>query len=129
LAQYGEERPGGDAEVEQPGLEAGEAPAVDVSAATDTIALFPSETRAFPLPALPREVSPGPSDSAIAMAGDPPATPFTLSERDGIAVSPAAPAVAAPGPDDFAGEIAHLQALIEGLTRKIEWRTTSVTGR
>jgi hypothetical protein len=40
----------------------------------------------------------------------------------GIVVSPGATAVDPPEPGDFAGEIAHLQALIEGLTQKIEWR-------
>jgi hypothetical protein len=41
----------------------------------------------------------------------------------GMAVSPPATAVDPPGTGDFAGEIAHLQAMIEGLTQKIEWRS------
>ena len=47
----------------------------------------------------------------------------------GIALSPGATAVDSPGTDDFAGEIAQLQALIEGLTQKIEWRIPNVIGR
>lgn len=46
-----------------------------------------------------------------------------------IVVSPGATAVDPPEPGDFAGEIAHLQALIEGLTQKIEWRVHSAGRR
>ena len=47
----------------------------------------------------------------------------------GIAVSPSATALDLPGTVDLADEIAHLQALIRGLTQQIEWRIPSVTGR
>ena len=47
-----------------------------------------------------------------------------------ITVSPGATAVGPPGTGDFADEIVHLQALIEGLTQKIEWRSiANVAGR
>jgi len=168
LAQYAQESLRRDTEVEEAGLEAAELLVVDVSPAADTIALFPSETRAPRPAALTPEMSPTPSDSGLVMAGGPPAALFTLPEPEpilaapsglphswtpgaepqtrpdgedlepssaeaawtsGIAASPTAPAVFAPGTDDFAVEIAHLQALIEGLTQKIEWRIPSVAGR
>jgi hypothetical protein len=46
----------------------------------------------------------------------------------GIVVSPGATAVDLSGADDFAGEIARVQELIEALTQKIEWRIPNVTG-
>ena len=47
----------------------------------------------------------------------------------GIAVSPSATTLDLPGTGDLADEIAHLQALIGGLTQQIEWRIPNVTGR
>ena len=52
------------------------------------------------------------------------------TSTSGIAVSPGATAVDPPATGDFADEIVHLQALIEGLTQKIEWRIIpNVAGR
>lgn len=51
------------------------------------------------------------------------------TSTSGMAVSPPETAGDPPGPGDFAGEIAHLQALIEGLTQKIEWRPHNVARR
>ena len=47
----------------------------------------------------------------------------------GIAMSPSATALDLSGTGDLADEIAHLQALIGGLTQPIEWRIPNVTGR
>jgi hypothetical protein len=47
----------------------------------------------------------------------------------GIAVSPSAIALDSSGTGDLADEIAHLQALIGGLTQPMEWRIPNVTGR
>jgi hypothetical protein len=47
----------------------------------------------------------------------------------GMAVSLGATAADSPGTDDFAAEIAQLQALIEALTQKIDWRIPNVAGR
>jgi hypothetical protein len=51
------------------------------------------------------------------------------TSASGIAASPGAAAVDPSGTGGFADEIAHLQALIEGLTHKIEWRIPDVAGR
>jgi hypothetical protein len=99
LAEYGAEGPQRGPELAEAGLEAGESVAGDVSPATATIDLFPSETSAQPLQALPQDAS----------------------------SSPVAAAVDSSGTDDFADEIALLQALIEELTQKIEWRIPDVT--
>ena len=120
LAQYGAESPRPDTELEEAAFDAGGPPPIDASPATDTIGLFPSEKRAARLPGLPREASPSPSDPGLALPGGPPSTP-------GIVVSPAA--FDPPGTGDFADEIAHLQALIDGLTRKIDWRFPNAAGR
>jgi hypothetical protein len=47
----------------------------------------------------------------------------------GIAVSPMTTGLDAPSTGDLADEIAHLQALIEGLAQKVEWRIPDVPGR
>jgi hypothetical protein len=165
LAQYGVEGPPGDPEFIPVELETGEPVVGDEPPAPATVGLFPSETGAPALSALPPDAF-SPS-FASEFTGEPPAASFTLPEpepfraapvaapeswtpedwvqtpfdgealedsrRDappasGIAVSPGAAAVDAPGTDDLAGEIAQLQALIEALTQKIEWRIPNVTG-
>jgi hypothetical protein len=126
LAQYAAEGLRPDTEFDAAGLEGEEPPAGDASPATETIGQFLSE-RAARLPVFPQEASPSPSpsDSGLDLAGAPPAALFTLPEP------PRATAVDPSGTGDFADEIAHLQALIEGLTKKIEWRIpgSSVAGR
>ena len=165
LAQYGVEGPQRDPEFTEARFEAGEPVVGDVSPAIETVGLFPSETSAPPLPALPPEASSPPSSWEFAV--DPPPALFTLSEPEpfrgvsfpppeswtpgdraqtlsdgedsedfrsdaspaaGIVVSPRASAVDSSGTDDFTGEIARLQELIEALTQKIEWRIPNVTG-
>jgi hypothetical protein len=79
------------------------------------------------------------SSSASSTPGDPAQTRsddedlehsrIEATSTSGVAVSASASAVDLPGAADLAGEIAHLQALIEGLTQTIEWRSPSVTGR
>ena len=166
LAQYGVEGPRTHPEFTEAELEVGEPVMADVSPAPVTVRLFPSETCAPELSALPPEAASPPFDSEL--AGDPPAALFTQRElepfrtpsfsapkswapgdwvqtpSDGeesgdfgcdapsasrIAVSPRAAAVGSPGTDDLADEIAQLQALIEELTQKIEWRIPHVTGQ
>ena len=77
--------------------------------------------------------SPQPStsgDSAQARSGgadlEHSRTEATSTSGSGIAVSPSSAAGDLPGSADLADEIAHLQALIEGLTQKIEWRIPTV---
>jgi hypothetical protein len=87
------------------------------------------EPESFPLAA----------SSASSTPGDPPQTRsddedleharIEVTSTSGVAASASATAVDLAGAADLAGEIAHLQALIEGLTQTIEWRIPSVTGR
>ena len=88
-------------------------------------ALFPlPETEPFPADASPPPASWTPVDKAETPS-DVEDFEYAWSEAtsvSGIVVSPGAIAVDPPEARDFAGEIAHLQALIEGLTQKIEWR-------
>jgi hypothetical protein len=168
LAQYGAESPRPDTEFEEAGREADEPRALDVSPATDLVALFPSETHAAGLPAFRQEASPSSSDAGLADVAVPPAALFTLPEPEpvratsssplesgipvhdaptafddecfehsrseaastsGVAVSPGAAAVDPSGARGLADETAHLQALIEGLTQKIEWSLPNPIGR
>ena len=119
LAQYGAESLRPATGFEEAELDAGGLPPIDASPPTDTIGLFPSERRAARLPGFPPEVPPSPSDPGLALIGGPPSTSGIASPN---AFDP-------PGTGDFADEIAHLQALIEGLTRKIDWRIPNAARR
>ena len=129
LAQYGREDPRSDTESEEAALEASEPRAEDASPAADTIGLFPSETLAAPLPALPREAPPVDGARGASDGGDFEQSWSDATSTSGIAVSPGATVVDPPVRGDLADEIANLQTLIEGLTQELEWRRPSVTGR
>ena len=101
LSQYGAEDRQRDPDLAEAGLEASEPVTGDVPPAPVTIDLFPSEASAPALPVLAQEISSPPSAAAVDSSGT----------------------------GDFADEIAQLQALIDGLTQKVEWRIPSVTGR
>jgi hypothetical protein len=94
-------------------------------------ALFPlPETEPFPA----ASSSPGPWTPVDGAQTPSDAEDFEYSWSEatsisGIAVSPGATAVDLPGTGNFADEIVHLQALIEGLTRKIDWRISNAAGR
>ena len=51
------------------------------------------------------------------------------TSASGITVSPDAAAVPPESRGDFADEIVRLQALIEALSQKLEWRSPYITGR
>ena len=70
LAPYRGELLQRDTEVEDAGIQADQPLAVDVSPATDAMALFPSEAQGRRLPAVPDQPSPTASDSRIAVVGD-----------------------------------------------------------
>ena len=139
LAEYRDELVQRSTDVEDAGIQ--EDPlAVDVSPGTDAIALFPSE-------APPRTILPQPEQTRTRPALSPrPSTPGdSVQARSGgeelehcrtedrstsaTAVSPSAAGRDLPGSADLVDEIAHLQALIEGLTQKIEWRIPTVSRR
>lgn len=73
MAQYPGEPLQRDTEVEDAGIQADQPLAVEVSLATDALALFSSEERGPRLPAVPDQPSPAPSDSRLAVVGDRPA--------------------------------------------------------
>ena len=85
---------------------------------------FPASSSSLPASWMPEDVRETSSDDED--------FEYSWSEAtstSGIVVSPGATAVDPPEPGDFAGEIAHLQALIEGLTQKIEWRAHNIGRR
>jgi hypothetical protein len=81
LAQYSPERPQRDPEIEAARMQPAEPLDVDLAAATDALELFPSETSAPRLPAVPQEPSQTPSDSRlVVVVGDRPAALFPRLE-------------------------------------------------
>jgi len=101
-----------------------------ISRALDATFVIPSETLAQPAdPAIVGETAlmqadPGRSDEA-----DPKHFYIEDSMMSGSAVAQTENALAETSTGEMAAEIAHLQALIEGLTQKVEWRITNVIGR
>ena len=113
FAEFREERPQTRTPVEDAGIRSDDPPAVDASAPMDALAGFPSET---PGAALPPPI-PGDWDGEDLEEGT-----TAAASTFAIDVSPTADARDVQASADLAVEIAHLQTLIEALTRKIDWR-------
>ena len=127
------------------GVTTGEPPVALASPALHAASVAPSEALAqLPAGAIAQEPSP-PSSSELRYpefdcplgaegptwsdAEDPTQSGTEDPSLSRIAVAQSKIALGGTSPGEWAAEIARLQALIEGLTQKVEWRITTVTER
>lgn len=109
---------------DEPGVKTAEPSVAADSLAPHATSAVPPETPAqLPTPAIAQDSSPIPADPGRATAPGREAAMFDRAEPSPPASSePQYAALEGTSAGKMAAEIAHLQALIDGLTQKVEWR-------